>query len=288
MSESGNTSGGARELGTMLRAWRDRITPEQVGLAVNAPRRARGLRREELAVLAGVSADYLVRLEQGRAANPSAQVCAALARALQLSDAEQSHLLRLAGHADAPGTIGRLVPASVRRLLDQLGDHPIAVYDAMWTLISWNRLWAALQGDPSGLGERDRNVLWRHFGGGPSRVAHDPAQLAAFEASSVADLRAAAGRYPDDPRLSALIDDLRKASGRFRALWAANAVADHDQDTKAVDHPLAGRLELDCDVLATQRGDLRVVIYTAAPGTDAQAKLDLIATIGTQDMAAVR
>jgi transcriptional regulator with XRE-family HTH domain len=272
----------------MLRAWRDRITPEQVGLAVNAPRRTRGLRREELAVLAGVSADYLVRLEQGRAANPSAQVCAALARALQLSDPEQSHFYRLAGLADGSGTISRLIPASVRRLLDQLGDHPIAVYDAMWNLISWNRMWAALQGDPSGLDERDRNVLWRTFAGGSSRVVHTAAQQAAFESSAVADLRTAVGRHPDDPDLKTLIEDLLAASERFRALWAANAVQHHDQDTKTVDHPLVGPIELDCDVLATQTGDLRVVIYTAPPGTDAQTKLDLIATIGTQDMAATR
>src|SRR5438477_8620329 len=199
----------------MLRGWRDRMTPAQVGLAVNAPRRARGLRREELAVLAGISADYLVRLEQGRASAPSAQVCAALARALQLSDPEQAHLFQLAGHADGSGVISSQVPASVRRLLDQLDDHPIAVYDAMWTLISWNRLWAALLGDPSALDERDRNVLWRYFTGGPSRVTHNAAEQAAFEASTVADLRTAAGRYPDDRRLGSLITDLCRASDRF-------------------------------------------------------------------------
>ena len=270
----------------MLRTWRDRMSPGQVGLAVNAPRRTRGLRREELAVLAGISADYLVRLEQGRASNPSTQVCAALARALQLSDPEQAHLFRLAGHAGGDGVVSRQVPASVRRLLDQLDQHPIAVYDAMWTLISWNRLWAALLGDPSALDERDRNVLWRHFTGGPSRVTHTPAEQAAFEASTVADLRTAAGRYPADPRLAALVEDLCRASERFRTLWAAATVADHEQDTKVVEHPEVGRVALDCDVLATQRGDLRVVVYTARPGSDAQTRLDLLGAIGTQSMTA--
>jgi len=268
----------------MLRTWRDRMTPAQVGLAVNAPRRAQGLRREELAVLAGISADYLVRLEQGRASSPSAQVCAALARALQLSDPERAHLFRLAGHADGAGVASRLVPASVRRLLDQLDDHPIAVYDAMWTLISWNRLWAALMGDPSALDERDRNVVWRQFTDGSSRVSHTPAERAAFEASTVADLRTTAGRYPADRRITALVEDLCRASERFRTLWAAGTVADHEQSTKVIEHPEVGRVELDCDVLATQRGDLRVVVYTARPGSDAQTRLDLVGAIGTQAM----
>lgn len=272
------------QLGTMLRAWRDRMSPAQVGLPVNAPRRAQGLRREELAVLAGVSADYLVRLEQGRASAPSAQVCAALARSLQLSDVEQEHLFRLAGHAGGNGIISRQVPASVRKLVDQLDDHPIAVYDAMWDLIIWNRLWAALRGDPSAQDERGRNVLWSHFVGGLRRVVHTPVERTAFEESMVGDLRTAVGRYPADRRLTMFIEDLSRASDAFRVLWAANIVDHHDHATKIIDQPEVGLIELDCDVLTTQRGDLRVVVYTARPDGDAQAKLDLLATIGTQTM----
>jgi transcriptional regulator with XRE-family HTH domain len=276
---------GTADLGPILRAWRDRTAPTHVGIAVNAPRRTRGLRREELAVLAGISADYLVRLEQGRASAPSAQVCAALARALQLSDDEQAHLFRLAGHAGGTGVISRQVPASVRRLVDQLADHPVGVSDTMWTLISWNRLWAALLGDPSGRDERERNVVWRHFTGTPGRVVHTPAQRDAFEESSVADLRTATGRYPDDSRLRSLVADLRRESVRFRELWETYTVGAHEQATKAVEHPRVGRLELDCDVLTTQRGDLRVVVYTAPPGSEAREKLDLLGAIGTQSMA---
>ena len=242
------------------------------------------MRREELAILAGVSADYLVRLEQGRASAPSAQVCAALARALQLSDAEQSHLFRLAGHADGGGIPSRQVPASVRKLVGKLDEHPIAVYDAIWDLLTWNRMWAALHGDPSALGEHERNVLWRHFVTGQVRVVHTPAERAAFAESLVGDLRIAVGRYPGDPRLKSLVEDLGRASDRFERLWASNTVAHHDQASKVFDHPQVGLIELDCDVLATQRGDLRVVIYTARPGGDAQTKLDLLAAVGTQTM----
>jgi transcriptional regulator with XRE-family HTH domain len=273
----------ATELGTLLRGWRDRLAPADVGLAGSAPRRAAGLRREEVAVLAGISADYVVRLEQGRVASPSAQVCAALARALRLSDDEQAHLFRLAGHATGNGALSRLVPASVGRLLDQLDGNPVAVYDAMWTLLRWNRHFTALHGDPPGHDDpRGRNVLWRHFTGLPTRVRHTPAELVDFETSMVADLRAAAGRYPRDRALAALVDDLIEASPRFGTLWSQPTVVHHDQDHKIFDHPEVGPVEVDCDALTTQRGDLRVVVYSAAPGTDAHTKLALLATLGTQ------
>jgi transcriptional regulator with XRE-family HTH domain len=243
-----------------------------------------GLRREELAVLAGVSADYVVRLEQGRAGAPSAQVCAALARALRLTDAEQSHLFRLAGHAVGGGRIGRIVPESVRRLLERLDDRPIAVYDAMWTLLLWNPLWAALTGDPTEQSERERNTLWRSFTGAPGRRVHDPGVPDPFQESIVADLRRTAGRYPDDPQVRDLVRRLREVSERFCELWDSHLIDDHDEFGKVFDHPEVGRLELDCDVLAAHRGDLRIVVYTAPQGSAAEGKLALLAAIGTQQL----
>ena len=273
------------ELAEMLRSWRSRLTPAQAGLPAHAARRTQGLRREELAVLAGISIDYIVRLEQGRASTPSAQVCVALARALQLSDTEQAHLLQLAGHASGRGRISRLVPASVRRLLDRLDDNPIAVHDAMWTLISWNRMWAALVGDPSGLDDKDRNVVWRYFTHRPTRSVFTPAEQDGFETSIVADLWLTAGRYPDDPQLHTLIEQLCRVSDRFRTHWDAHLVADHAHAAKTIEHPEVGRLDLDCDVLTTRHGDLRIVVYTAQPHSEAASKLALLATIGTQQMA---
>src|SRR6202012_6106587 len=179
------------ELGAALRGWRDRVSPADAGLpagrARRAPglrreglgplaggagwylpplgagraRRAPGLRREELALLAGVSADYITRLEQGRATAPSPQVLGALGRALRLSHEEQDHLFRLAGSAPPrPGQISGQLPPSVQRLLDQLTGVPVGVNDAGWNLVAWNRLWAALTGDPSARTGRDRNILW--------------------------------------------------------------------------------------------------------------------------------
>lgn len=235
-------------------------------------------------MLAGVSVDYIVRLEQGRASAPSGQVCAALARALRLSDAEQEHLFRLAGQAQGNGRIGHLVPQSVRRLTERLDDRPIAVYDAMWTLVSWNRLWAALMGDPSEVSERERNVIWRHFTGRHSRTVMTPSQRDEFESTMVADLRRTLARYPDDPEPAALVDELSRVSAEFRRGWDVLEVTEHVQATKSVRHPAVGQLELDCDVLTAQRGDLRIVVYTAAPDSEAETKLALLAAIGTQTM----
>jgi transcriptional regulator with XRE-family HTH domain len=272
------------DLGAALRSWRQRLHATAVGLTVNAPRRTPGLRREEVAVLAGISIEYVVRLEQGRAATPSAQVCLALARALQLNDQEQAHLMRLAGHAADPDRVPRLIPGSVRRILDRLADRPVAVFDATWQLVHWNRLFAATLGDPSAVAADGRNILIGHFEGAPLPVRFAPGELAAFQESLVADLRGTAGRYPRDPDVRALVGRLERVD-RFRELWSRRSVGEHQSGHKIVEHPQVGDVDLDSDVLITQGTNLRVVIYTARPGTDAAGKLELLAAIGTQHMA---
>ncbi|MGN4159776.1 helix-turn-helix transcriptional regulator [Streptomyces sp. NEAU-PBA10] len=274
-----NASG---ELATLLRAWRERLAPAEAGLTAHTGRRTSGLRREEVAVLAGVSVDYVVRLEQGRAAAPSAQVCAALARALRLSDTEQEHLFRLAGHAMDGGRINRLVPASVRRLVERTGERPVAVFDAMWDLL----LWAALMGDLSTLREADRNLLWLHFTSDSDCHLHGPGSPEALDASFVADLRRSAGRCPDDPRLHRLVERLSERSEQFRELWRRPEVAEHGPTVKRITHSEVGLLELDCDILRTHRGDLRIVTYSAEPGSPSDSKLALLAAIGTQRLRA--
>jgi len=277
------------ELGAALRAWRDRLDPAAAGLPDHGPRRAPGLRREELALLAGLSADYVTRLEQGRSAAPSAQVLASLARALRLTDAERDHLFLLGGQpAPGPGLVPSRLTPGLQRLLDQLTGTPVSVYDAAWTLLAWNPLWAALVGEPAAQPGRDRNVLWQHFTRGGSRVRHTPEHAAGFEASAVADLRAAAARYPADAGLRRLIADLNAASPRFAALWDQRAVGHHDRDRKTVHHPDLGPVTVDCDVLTVAGSDLRVVAYTAAPGSEAAEKLRLLAVLGPQNLAGLR
>ncbi|HEX4062664.1 MAG TPA: helix-turn-helix transcriptional regulator [Streptosporangiaceae bacterium] len=277
------------DLGTTLRAWRDRLAPSAAGLAPGGARRSPGLRREELAALAGISVDYLVRLEQGRAASPSPQVLASLARALRLTPGERDHLYRQGGQAPpSRTTISAHIPPGVQRLIDRLGDAAVAVYDAAWTLIVWNPTWAALMGDPSSWVGRDRNLIWRYFtrpSEAASRVVHAPEEAPDFERSMAADLRDAAGRYPDDAGLHGLIADLRRSSPRFAEVWQEHRVGSRHADRKTVRHPEAGPITLDCDVLTVTGSDLRIIVYTADPASADASKLALIATIGLQGMA---
>ncbi|MFF4599239.1 helix-turn-helix domain-containing protein [Amycolatopsis sp. CA-161197] len=274
------------ELASTLRGWRERLVPGRAGLPVHGPRRARGLRREELAVLAGLSVDHVVRLEQGRAPAPGVQVCVALARALHLSDAEQERLFRLAGHELGGGRVGRLVPESTRRLLERLDDHPIAVHDAMWTLIAWNRPWVALLGEPAARDD-ERNAVWRHFTGCPTRTVLTAAEREDYETALVADLRLAQSRYPRDPDLSALVGRVGSASEGFRTRWDAPGVDGlaRQPTCLTVVHPDVGRLDLDRDVLASRHGDLRIVVCTARPGTESAARLALLGALEFESMA---
>ncbi|AHH95892.1 helix-turn-helix transcriptional regulator [Kutzneria viridogrisea] len=273
------------EFGAAVRRWRDRVSPEAAGLAVGGQRRAAGLRREELALLAGISADYVTRLEQGRATSPSAQVVAGLARALRLSGAERAHLFELAGLvAPGPEVVPTHITPSVHRLLDRLTGTPVAVYDATWTLLLANPQYAALMGDPSGWRGFERNGVWRSFLGPGSRVRLTPESRRALQAGQVADLRAAAARYPADPGLRGLVAQLRENSPLFAELWDSGEVSRHVAARKTIDHPEVGALTLDCDILTVANSDLRIMVYTAEPGTEDAERLALVSVIGIQSL----
>jgi transcriptional regulator with XRE-family HTH domain len=261
------------------------VTPEQVGLPAGGKRRAPGLRREELAQLAGLSVDYIVRLEQGRSDSPSAQVLTALARALRLSDAERNHLFVLAGEVEpSPGRLSAYIPPGVQRIVDQLDGAPLCVCDAAWTIITWNPLFAAMIGDPSEWRGRDRNIIYRHFVSPGDRVVQTPEQQRDFRIAMVTDLRASLARYPHDAELRALIDELRARDEEFVRLWDQPIVGFHRSERKTIRHPEVGEFTIDCDVLAVPGSDLRMVVYTAAPNTEAAEKLRLLSVIGLQTL----
>ncbi|MFJ3337971.1 helix-turn-helix transcriptional regulator [Streptomyces sp. NPDC086766] len=273
------------EFGKAVRRWRDRVPPEAAGLPAGGQRRAAGLRREELALLAGISVDYVTRLEQGRATSPSSQVVEALARALRLSREERAHLFRLAGLAPpGPETVPAYITPSVQRLLDRLTETPVAVFDASWTLLVANAPYAALMGDPSGRRGNERNGVWRHFLGPGSGARRTPQAQRDHEAALVADLRAAAERYPADQRLQRLIAELRAGSDRFAELWDTSAAGRHEASPKTIDHPRVGAVTLDCDILTVSGSDLRIMVYTAEPGTDDAERLALLTVLGTQNL----
>lgn len=273
------------EFGQVLRRWRDRVEPETVGVPVGRRRRASGLRREELAGLAGISSDYLTRLEQGRATGPSAQVVEALARALRLPDTERDLLYRLAGHAPpGPDVAPSRITPSVQRLLDRLANTPVAVYDATWTLVLANAPYDALMGETSTWRGIERNAIWRNLLGPGSRVVHTAQEQAEHEARLVADLRLTTSRYPADRALRRLISQLANASPRFAELWNSDAPAPLPDPSKrkVVDHPAVGRITLDCDTLIVALDDLRIMVYTAEPGTADAERLALAVVLGTQ------
>jgi transcriptional regulator with XRE-family HTH domain len=266
-------------LGTALRRWRDRLSPLDVGLPERVGRRAAGLRREELAELGGLSVDYVVRLEQGRATSPSAQVIASLARALQLQPQERDHAYRLAGLLPPPaGTISTHIPAGVQRMVARLGDFPIGVFSADWTLLSWTPAWAALLGDPSTRTRKERNLIRAVFTTGARGlsawpVVHDGEVL---NRALIADLRTALVDHPHDRGLADLLAEARADSPEFARLWDEGAVGLHISSRKTIQHPQVGDVTCDCDTLTVPGSDLRLVVYTVAAGSPDAEKLEFL------------
>ncbi|WP_134740701.1 helix-turn-helix transcriptional regulator [Nocardioides sp. 503] len=279
----------ASDLGSTIRAWRDRLAPSAAGLPTRLGRRTTGLRREELAELAGVSVDYVVRLEQGRATTPSSQVVAALARALQLSAEERDHLFRLASLAPpSSGHVSEHLSPSVQRVVSRLGDAAVAVFAADWQLVWWNRSWAAVLGDPAGVPVPVRNFARCVFPlpGDGAAVAQWPVVVqdqAHTEAAVASDLRRATGRFPDDPRLHGLVRSLLAGNARFAELWAAGTVSAHREDRKVVHHPSVGPISVDCDTLTDGDADLKIVVMSAAPGTEDESCFRLAVVVGAPD-----
>ncbi|MFJ2885149.1 helix-turn-helix transcriptional regulator [Streptomyces sp. NPDC087305] len=271
--------------GIALRGWRERVSPQDSGLEVDGDRRIPGLRREEVARLAGLSVDYVVRLEQGRARNPSAQVVTALARALRLEPAERDHLFRCAHLAPPPaGNVSRHVPARVHRLVGQLAGTPTAVFAADWTLVGWNGMWSETIGDPRAYGWEERNLVAGMFRSGHARgrgpIGAWPVRSWAGdeveEEDLVADLRVTAAAHPHDVRLAAFVDRMLHDSPRFAHLWFNGTARPHVGDRKTVEHPRVGDIDLDLDVVMAAGTDLRIVTYTAAVGTADAEKMDAL------------
>jgi transcriptional regulator with XRE-family HTH domain len=273
------------QLADFLRRRRDRLTPSEVGLAEGRRRRVPGLRREEVAQLAGMSTDYLSRLEQSRGPQPSTEVLAALARALRLTDDERDHLFYLAGRTPPAS---RRTAAHVRpgllHVLDHLTDSAAFVISDLGETLVQNRLAIALHGDDSHRTGLDRYPIWRWFTDPATRTKFPEEDWATHSRACVADFRATAARRHGDPDVVELIERLTAASEEFTALWTEHEVAVRHADHKRIIHPEVGLLDLLCDVLVDAAGDQSLVVLFARPGTDTRDKLDLLRVIGTQDM----
>ncbi|MCP2343838.1 helix-turn-helix transcriptional regulator [Actinomadura rupiterrae] len=273
------------QLAEFLRTRRARIGPEDVGLPSGARRRTPGLRREEVARLADMSVDYYIRLEQGRGPNPSRQILGALARALRLSDDERTHLFNLAGEPPVPPQgPPQDVPPGIVHLLERMDDTPAYVLDAAYNVLAWNAMAAALIADFSVLPPNDRNPMRWFFLVKESADICPESEYFQFARESAADLRAAQGRYPNDPGIRSLLDELHEKSALFRLVWAEHDVEVRRTNKKTMTHPAVGKLELHCDVLLVPEKDQKVILYTATPGTESHEALKLLRVIGTQKM----
>jgi transcriptional regulator with XRE-family HTH domain len=272
------------ELAGVLKAARARVAPEDVGLPTGPRRRVVGLRREEVAQLAGLSVEYVVRLEQGRGPQPSSQVLTALTQALRLERDERDQVFRLAG--SAPPLADRVemsVRPSVLRLLRRLTDLPALVLSAKGDVLAQNPMACALLGDLKRWPESQCNIIWQRFlGTGVARVAVDAEEDEASAQQSVGMLRTAFSRYPHDPDLRALIEELIAGSERFWSMWEEGRSTMRRSMHKTIDHPDLGRLVLDCDTLLLPDTDQSMVVYSADPGTREAFALDGLRVTSTE------
>jgi transcriptional regulator with XRE-family HTH domain len=272
------------QLGQFLSSRRARLQPEQVGLGTTGRRRVPGLRREELAQLAGMSADYYSRLEQGRAGQPSDGVLEALAAALRLDDAERLHLFDLARppRRPAPPPPERVRP-EIQRLLDLLDRVPAMIIGRRGDVLAWNALGLATGVDWSERDEDDRNTARFYFLDPRARELYPDWEDGAAE--TVAYLRLAAGRHPDDHALATLIGELSMKSEDFRELWANHDVQVKGFLTKRINHPVVGLMTLSAESFVLPADpDQMLNTYTAEPGSDSEAALHRLAEIARGEL----
>lgn len=274
------------ELSDFLRRSRARLDPSDVGLTAGARRRTPGLRREEVAQLAGMSVDYYTRLEQSRGPRPSRQMLTALARALRLTADEHDHLFHLTGEEPPrrSGASGHPSPGLLL-LLDRLHDTPAMVASDCGEVLAQNALSKALSGDTASGPPRDRNLLRRFFLDPTARDLFPPEDVPDHARAHVANLRAVAASRPDDPEPTELVAELRAKSEEFSRLWEEHEVAIRRQSTKRFRHPLVGLLELDCEILLNQDAHHLLIIHTARRGTESYERLELLRVVGLQNMA---
>ncbi|MER5194999.1 helix-turn-helix domain-containing protein [Streptomyces sp. NPDC002755] len=270
------------ELSEFLRTRRARLKPEDVGLPdFGRHRRVPGLRREELAQLAGVSVAYYTRLEQGNGRNVSAEVLGSIARALRLSDAEHAHLTHLAKpkHKKKQSAPPQQVRGPLRQLLDAMDSVPAYLIGRRTEILGWNRMAAAVFGDWAELPVAERNWARLVFLRPDYRDLFVDWEQKAIDI--VCALRMDAGCYPDDPRLSALVGQLSVKSEDFRRLWATHDVKEKSHGVKLLRHPLVGELSLNFEGFRLAGdGEQTMVTYHADPGSASAEALRLLASWG--------
>ncbi|MEV6721922.1 helix-turn-helix transcriptional regulator [Streptomyces xanthochromogenes] len=268
------------ELADFLRRARTRLTPSDVGLNAGPRRRTPGLRREEVAQLAGMSTDYYTRLEQRRGSHPSRQMLTSLARALRLTDVERDHLFHLAGEEPPrPGGSSDHVRPGLLMILDRLTDLPASVLSDWGEVLAQNTMSVALTGDRTGT-----NLIRRWFTAPGTRALFPPENHEQHARAHVASLRAVTAARPGDPGPAALVEELRTTSSEFETYWQSHDVVVRRPSPKRFLHPVVGTLDLDCEVLLSDGQGQQLIVHSARPGTDTGQRLELLRVIGVQDL----
>ncbi|MFJ8010578.1 helix-turn-helix transcriptional regulator [Streptomyces fagopyri] len=289
MGTTSSGSGDNKELSDFLRSRRARVTPEEVGVTPGASRRVPGLRREEVALLAGLSADYYIRLERGRVANASEVVLGAVARALRLDDVERAYLFALARPQSVARVSRPAVPWRVRpgvyALLEVLRDTPAMILDGRLDVLAVNRMACAMYVDFDAVPVRERNLARFIFLDPAARELFIDWDMAARMV--VTGLHLYAGRHPNDPRLAELIEQLSAVDEDFRRWWAAQDVEEYSHGTRHYRHPLLGEVTLDYESLVFPGDpDQWLFVSTARPGSPSfEALRTLAGRIGDLDAA---
>lgn len=273
------------QLADFLRKRREALQPEDVGLPRGVRRRTRGLRREEVAALCGMSTDYYSRIEQARGPQPSGPMVGALARGLRLSVEEREHLYRMAGYPAPPrGGAGEVVPPGVMRILDRLADTPAQVMTALGETLAQTGPAVALLGDALAFTGPARSFVYRWFTDPAARLVYPVEDHPLHSRVFTSDLRATYTRQGPSPRTPAarLVAELLERSPEFAGLWSAHEVGLRRPERKRVCHPELGTLDLHCQVLFDSDQSLRLLVYTASPGTESYDKLRLLPVLGAR------
>jgi transcriptional regulator with XRE-family HTH domain len=273
-------------LAAFLRHRREALRPGDVGLRAGARRRARGLRREEVAALAVMSVDYYTRLEQQRGPQPSEQMLAALARALRLTGSERDYLFQTAGH-NPPASVAAAAHAApaLLRVLDRLSDTPALILSSLGETLVQNRMAEALFGDKSGCTGLARSEIYRWFTDPAERLHYPEDDRDRQSRAQVAGLRAAYSTMGPNSQAGELVRALQKASPEFAGLWERHEVAKRFAEHKILLHPQLGPIEVDCQALFTEDRSQALLVLTAPPGTEGYEKLQLVAALGQERFA---
>ncbi|MGW1673030.1 helix-turn-helix transcriptional regulator [Streptomyces sp. NPDC002324] len=273
-----------KELAEFLRHRREMLRPRDVGLVEGPRRRTQGLRREEVAQLAGMSTDYYARLEQQRAPQPSVQITTSLARALRLTLDECDHLFVLIGH-NAPARFLRSehVSPTLLRVLDRLDDSPALVTTDLSDTLAMNPLAVALLGDQTRHTGLASSGYYRWFMDPAERLVYPEETHESHGRAQAARLRAALTAGSDTPRAARILTELQEHSPEFVRMWELQEVARYG-DCKTLLHPELGRIDVDAQLLYTENRAQTLVVLTTRPGTESHSKLELLAVIGHQQL----